>query len=50
MPNEKEERTYGFNTRTLHAGYTPDPTTGARAVPIRRILITALILHVVAGG
>lgn len=34
MPNEMEERNYGFNTRTLHAGYTPDPTTGARAVPI----------------
>ena len=24
----------GFNTRSLHAGYQPDPTTGARAVPI----------------
>jgi O-acetylhomoserine (thiol)-lyase len=28
------ERTLGFNTRALHAGYQPDPTTGARAVPI----------------
>ncbi len=28
------ERIFGFNTRTLHAGYSPDPTTGARAVPI----------------
>jgi O-acetylhomoserine (thiol)-lyase len=28
------ERKWGFNTRTLHAGYTPDPSTGARAVPI----------------
>jgi len=28
------ERTYGFNTRQLHAGQTPDPTTGSRAVPI----------------
>ncbi|NLE45529.1 MAG: O-acetylhomoserine aminocarboxypropyltransferase/cysteine synthase [Chloroflexi bacterium] len=24
----------GFDTRALHAGYTPDPSTGARAVPI----------------
>lgn len=23
-----------FNTKALHAGYSPDPTTGARAVPI----------------
>jgi O-acetylhomoserine (thiol)-lyase len=29
-----EERTLGFNTRTLHAGYQPDATTKARAVPI----------------
>jgi O-acetylhomoserine (thiol)-lyase len=29
-----ETRAYGFNTRTLHAGYEPDPTTGSRAVPI----------------
>ena len=29
-----EERTFGFNTRALHSGYKPDPTTGARAVPI----------------
>ena len=28
------ERTFGFNTRQLHAGQTPDPTTGSRAVPI----------------
>jgi O-acetylhomoserine (thiol)-lyase len=28
------ERPLGFNTRALHAGYDPDPTTGARAVPI----------------
>ncbi len=26
--------TYGFNTRALHSGYSPDPTTRARAVPI----------------
>ncbi len=29
-----EERKLGFNTRALHEGYTPDPTTHARAVPI----------------
>src|SRR5436189_645352 len=34
MPKEKIERNFGFNTRTLHAGYDPDPCTGARAVPI----------------
>jgi O-acetylhomoserine (thiol)-lyase len=28
------ERQLGFNTRSLHAGYSPDPTTGSRAVPI----------------
>ncbi|HRF47266.1 MAG TPA: O-acetylhomoserine aminocarboxypropyltransferase/cysteine synthase [Anaerolineales bacterium] len=27
-------RTFGFHTQALHAGYKPDPTTGARAVPI----------------
>jgi O-acetylhomoserine (thiol)-lyase len=34
MAKEKIERNFGFNTRTLHAGYDPDPGTGARAVPI----------------
>jgi O-acetylhomoserine (thiol)-lyase len=29
-----EERVFGFNTRALHAGYKPEPTTLARAVPI----------------
>ncbi len=28
------ERPLGFNTRALHTGYDPDPTTHARAVPI----------------
>jgi len=32
--NEAKTRSLGFNTRCLHAGYQPDPTTGARAVPI----------------
>jgi len=27
-------RKYGFATRQLHSGYTPDPTTGSRAVPL----------------
>jgi O-acetylhomoserine (thiol)-lyase len=31
---EEKQRQYGFNTRALHAGYSPDPTTKARAVPI----------------
>lgn len=29
-----EERKFGFNTLQVHAGQVPDPTTGARAVPI----------------
>ncbi len=28
------DRALGFNTRALHTGYDPDPTTHARAVPI----------------
>jgi O-acetylhomoserine (thiol)-lyase len=28
------QRDLGFNTRALHTGYDPDPTTKARAVPI----------------
>ncbi len=32
-PNESK-REYGFNTRQLHAGQQPDPTTNSRAVPI----------------
>jgi O-acetylhomoserine (thiol)-lyase len=27
-------RKFGFTTRQLHSGYTPDPTTGSRAVPL----------------
>src|SRR6202142_1490181 len=30
----KSDRKFGFSTRQLHAGYSPDPTTGSRAVPI----------------
>jgi len=32
--NGQHSHDYRFNTRALHAGYSPDPTTGARAVPI----------------
>ena len=28
------DRKFGFTTRQLHAGQSPDPTTGSRAVPI----------------
>ena len=27
-------RKFGFSTRQLHSGYSPDPTTGSRAVPL----------------
>jgi O-acetylhomoserine (thiol)-lyase len=33
MP-EKDDHVYGFNSRTLHAGHTPDAASHARAVPI----------------
>ncbi len=32
--NGSSARQFKFNTQALHAGYSPDPTTGARAVPI----------------
>ena len=32
--NGSQARELRFNTKALHAGYRPDPTTGARAVPI----------------
>jgi len=32
--NEEQERDLHYNTKALHAGYEPDPSTGARAVPI----------------
>ena len=34
MSTETNGRQLGFTTRQLHAGQQPDPTTGARAVPI----------------
>src|SRR5262249_4460563 len=30
----EEARTFGFETRQVHAGQRPEPNTGARAVPI----------------
>ena len=29
-----EDRVFGFNTMAVHAGQRPDPTTGARAMPL----------------
>jgi O-acetylhomoserine (thiol)-lyase len=34
MSDNNDARQFGFNTRQLHAGQQPDPTTGSRAVPI----------------
>jgi cystathionine beta-lyase/cystathionine gamma-synthase len=34
MSTSESPRQNGFNTRQLHAGQQPDPTTGSRAVPI----------------
>jgi O-acetylhomoserine (thiol)-lyase len=34
MAENKIDRELGFNTRALHAGYQPEQTTNARAVPI----------------
>src|SRR6187549_1271111 len=34
MSNNGQEHELAFNTLALHAGYSPDPTTGSRAVPI----------------
>lgn len=33
-PPADADHSYGFATRTVHAGQRPDPNTGARAVPI----------------
>ena len=32
--NHRGPRPVGFDTQALHAGQSPDPTTGARATPI----------------
>ncbi|MEW6504817.1 MAG: O-acetylhomoserine aminocarboxypropyltransferase/cysteine synthase family protein [Chloroflexota bacterium] len=34
MNTESPQRSFGFTTRQIHAGQTPDPATNARAVPI----------------
>jgi O-acetylhomoserine (thiol)-lyase len=34
MGDTNQERALGFNTRSVHAGQNPDPTTGSRALPI----------------
>ena len=34
MSDDGRPRTFGFDTRSIHAGQRPDPNTGARAVPI----------------
>lgn len=34
MSRSTSPRRFGFTTRQLHAGYTADPSTGSRAVPI----------------
>jgi O-acetylhomoserine (thiol)-lyase len=34
MSNGHTDHQFKFNTQALHAGYAPDPTTGARAVPL----------------
>jgi O-acetylhomoserine (thiol)-lyase len=34
MTAQQQEHKFGFNTRQLHAGQQPDPTTGSRTVPI----------------
>ncbi|WP_432547424.1 O-acetylhomoserine aminocarboxypropyltransferase/cysteine synthase family protein [Kineococcus sp. SYSU DK004] len=33
-PDVRSDRPWGFRTRAVHAGAVPEPTTGARAVPI----------------
>jgi len=40
---QETSRTFGFTTRQLHAGQQPDPTTGARAVPIYQT--TSFVFH-----
>ncbi len=34
MTTEKQNHSFGFTTRQLHAGQVPDPATGSRATPI----------------
>jgi O-acetylhomoserine/O-acetylserine sulfhydrylase-like pyridoxal-dependent enzyme len=34
MTTPAKPHDYGIETRAVHAGATPDPTTGARNIPI----------------
>src|SRR5437762_9043126 len=34
MPEIDSDHIFGFDTLSVHAGQRPDPTTGARAMPI----------------
>src|SRR5256884_9102877 len=34
MPEIDGDHSFGFDTLSVHAGQRPDPTTGARAMPI----------------
>jgi O-acetylhomoserine (thiol)-lyase len=34
MSTQGKDHKFGFSTRQLHTGYSPDPTTGSRAVPL----------------
>ena len=34
MSNQETKHKYGFATRQLHSGYSPEPTTGSCAVPL----------------
>jgi cystathionine gamma-lyase len=34
MKNDWNSKTYGFSTRAIHAGQSPDPTTGAIMTPV----------------
>lgn len=43
MSAQTNARKLGFTTRQLHAGQLPDPTTGARAVPIYQT--TSYVFH-----
>ncbi len=43
MTASARSRSYGIETRAVHAGATPDPTTGARNVPIYQT--TSYVFH-----
>ena len=45
--SDPEDRDWGMRTRAIHAGARPDPTTGARAVPIYQT--TSFVFEDTAG-